>query len=57
MSECIINCPYCGEKMKIVFDNSGEPHCFLLDEIKISQEELFQKYKIEFGVVESEVKK
>lgn len=56
MNEHIINCPCCGEKLKIVFDDSGNPTVFLLEKYSISQEELSKKFGIEFGIVESEVK-
>ena len=55
MNEYIVNCPCCNHKLKIQVDSSGNTTAFLLEETKISQEELFQKYGIELGIVESEV--
>lgn len=55
MNEYIVNCPCCGEQLKISIDSSGNAAAFLLDKNKISQEELFEKYGIELGIVESEV--
>ena len=55
MNEYIVNCPCCNHKLKIQLDSSGNATAFLLGETKISQEELFQKYGIELGIVESEV--
>ena len=55
MNEYIVNCPCCNHKLKIQLDSSGNATAFLLEETKISQEELFQKYGIELGIVESEV--
>lgn len=55
MNEYIVNCPCCGEQLKISIDSSGNATAFLLDKNKISQEELFEKYGIELGIVESEV--
>lgn len=55
MNEYVINCPCCNHKLKIQLDSSGNATAFLLEETKISQEELFQKYGIELGIVESEV--
>ena len=54
MNEYVVNCPCCNHKLKIQLDSSGNA-CFLLEETKILQEELFQKYGIELGIVESEV--
>ena len=55
MNEYIVNCPCCREQLKISIDSSGNAAAFLLDKNKISQEELFEKYGIELGIVESEV--
>ena len=55
MNEYVINCPCCNHKLKIQLDSSGNATAFLLEETKISQEELFQKCGIELGIVESEV--
>ena len=55
MNEYIVNCPCCGEQLKISIDSSGNATDFLLDKNKISQNDLFQKYGIELGIVESEV--
>lgn len=55
MNEYIVNCPCCNHKIKIQVDSSGNATAFLLEETKISQEELFQKCGIELGIVESEV--
>ena len=55
MSEYVVNCPCCNHKLKIQLDSSGNATAFLLEETKISQEELFQKCGIELGIVESEV--
>lgn len=55
MNEYVVNCPCCNHKLKIQLDSSGNATAFLLEETKISQEELFQKYGIELGIVESEV--
>ena len=55
MNEYIVNCPCCGEQLKISIDSSGNATAFLLDKNKISQNDLFQKYGIELGIVESEV--
>lgn len=49
-----VNCPCCGEQIKISIDGSGNATTFLLDKNKISKNELFQKMGIELGVVESE---
>lgn len=49
-----INCPCCGEQIKISIDGSGNATAFLLDKNKISKKELFQKTGIELGIVESE---
>ena len=55
MNKYIVNCPCCGKQLKISIDSSGNATTFLLDKNKISQEELFEKYGIELGIVESEV--
>ena len=57
MTEHLISCPCCNEKIKVIIDDSGAATAFLLDKNGISQNNLFQKYGIELGVVESEVKK
>lgn len=57
MNEYIVNCPCCGEQLKIFIDSSGNSTSFLLDKNKISKDDLFQKYGIELGIVESEVNK
>lgn len=56
MNEYIINCPCCGEQLKIIVDNSGTATAFLLPKCTISQSELSKKFGIELGV-ESEVNK
>ena len=55
MNEYVVNCPCCNHNLKIQLDSSGNATAFLLEETKISQEELFQKCGIELGIVESEV--
>ena len=55
MNEYIVNCPCCGKQLKISVDSSGDATAFLLDKNEISQDELFEKYGIELGIVESEV--
>ena len=57
MNEYIVNCPCCGEQLKISIDSSGNTTAFLLYKNKISKDDLFQKYGIELGIVESEVNK
>ena len=52
MNEYIVNCPYCGEQLKISIDSSGNATAFLLDKKPISQSELAEKYGIELGIVE-----
>lgn len=54
MNEYIVNCPCCGEQLKISIDSSGNATAFLLDKNKILQDDLFQKCGIELGIVESE---
>lgn len=49
-----VNCPCCGEQIKISINGSGNATAFLLDKNKISLNELFQKTGIELGIVESE---
>lgn len=49
-----VDCPCCGEQIKISIDGSGNTTTFLLDKNKISKNELFQKTGIELGIVESE---
>ena len=56
MNEYTISCPCCNEKLKITISSGGTATAFLLEENTISQKELFQKYGIELGIVESEVK-
>ena len=53
MNEYIVNCPCCGEQLKISIDSSGNTTAFLLDKNKISQEELSNRFSIELGIVES----
>ena len=52
MNEYIVNCPYCGEQLKISIDSSGNATAFLLDKKPISQSELAEKYGIQLGIVE-----
>ena len=52
MNEYIVNCPCCGEQLKISIDSSGNATDFLLDKKSISQSELAEKYGIELGIVE-----
>ncbi|WP_182431690.1 hypothetical protein [Clostridium sp. AF32-12BH] len=56
MNSYFVNCPCCGEKIKIVINDSGNATAFLLHQKKISQSELFEKFGITLGV-ESEVNK
>ena len=53
MNEYIVNCPCCGEQLKISIDSSGNVTAFLLDKNKISQDELSNRFSIELGIVES----
>ena len=53
MNEYIVNCPCCGEQLKISIDSSGNVTAFLLDKNKISQKELSNRFGIELGIVES----
>ena len=53
MNEYIVNCPCCGEQLKISIDSSGNATAFLLDKNKILQEELSNIFGIELGIVES----
>ena len=53
MNEYIVNCPCCGERLKISIDSSGNATAFLLDKNKISQNELSNIFGIELGIVES----
>ena len=53
MNEYIVNCPCCGEQLKISIDSSGNATAFLLDKNKISQSELSNRFSIELGIVES----
>ena len=53
MNEYIVNCPCCGEQLKISIDSSGNATAFLLDKNKISQDELSNIFGIELGIVES----
>lgn len=53
MNEYIVNCPCCGEQLKISIDSSGNSTAFLLDKNKISQNELSNIFGIELGIVES----
>ena len=52
MNEYIVNCPCCGEQLKISINSSGNVTAFLLDKKPISQSELAEKYGIELGIVE-----
>ena len=54
MNEYIISCPCCNEKLKITISSSGNATTFLLEENKISQEELSNMFGIELGIVESD---
>lgn len=53
MNEYIVNCPCCGEQLKISIDSSGNVTAFLLDKNKISKDELSNRFSIELGIVES----
>lgn len=53
MNEYIVNCPCCGEQLKISIDSSGNATAFLLNKNKISQNELSNIFGIELGIVES----
>ena len=53
MNEYIVNCPCCGEQLKISIDGSGNATAFLLNKNKISQNELSNIFGIELGIVES----
>ena len=53
MNEYIVNCPCCGEQLKISIDSSGNATAFLLDKNEISQNELSNRFGIELGIVES----
>lgn len=53
MNEYIVNCPCCGEQLKISIDSSGNATAFLLDKNKILQKELSNRFGIELGIVES----
>lgn len=53
MNEYIVNCPCCGEQLKISIDSSGNATAFLLDKNKISKDELSNIFGIELGIVES----
>ena len=53
MNEYIVNCPCCGEQLKISIDSSGNVTAFLLDKNKILQSELSNRFSIELGIVES----
>lgn len=53
MNEYIVNCPCCGEHLKISIDSSGNVTAFLLDKNKILQDELSNIFGIELGIVES----
>lgn len=53
MNEYIVNCPCCGEQLKISIDSSGNATAFLLDKNKILQDELSNIFGIELGIVES----
>ena len=53
MNEYIVNCPCCGEQLKISIDSSGNATAFLLDKNEILQSELSNRFSIELGIVES----
>ena len=53
MNEYIVNCPCCGEQLKISIDSSGNATAFLLDKNKILQSELSNRFSIELGILES----
>lgn len=53
MTEHLISCPCCNEKIKVIIDDSGAATAFLLDKNKISQNELSNRFGIELGIVES----
>ena len=53
MNEYIVNCPCCGEQLKISINSSGNATAFLLDKNKISKDELSNIFGIELGIVES----
>lgn len=53
MNEYIVNCPCCGEQLKISIDSSCNATVFLLDKNKISQAELSNDFGIELGIVKS----
>ena len=53
MNEYIVNCPCCGEQLKISIDSSGNATAVLLYKNKISQRELSNRFSIELGIVES----
>lgn len=46
-----VDCPCCGEQIKISIDGSGNTTAFLLDNNKISQDELSNYFGIELGIV------
>ena len=46
-----VNCPCCGKPRKISVDGSGNATAFLLDNNKISQDELSNYFGIELGIV------
>jgi len=49
-----IICPCCGKQIEISIDNSGNATAFLLRKNKISQEELFNTFGIELGIVNTD---
>ena len=53
MNEYIVNCPCCGEQLKISIDSSGNVTAFLLVKNKISKDELSNIFGIELGNVET----
>lgn len=53
MNEYTISCPCCNRKLKITISSSGNATAFLLEENKISREELSTMFGIELGIVES----
>lgn len=46
-----VDCPCCGEQIKISINGSGNATAFLLDKNKISQYELSNYFGIELGIV------
>lgn len=54
MSECIVQCPCCGSKIKALINGSGDITTFLLEENSISQVELCNEFGIELGILNNE---